>query len=281
MLTKRIIPCLDIDEGRVVKGISFVDIRDAGDPAELAAFYDREGADELVFLDITASSDARDIMVNVVEQVSEQLFIPLTVGGGMRKVADVRRMLEAGADKVSLNTAAVQDPELVAEASEYFGAQCIVVAIDALAVGTGESERPEPPQPKDPSLRLDDGAGWQVYINGGRTPTGIDALKWARRVAELGAGELLLTSMDADGHQTGYDLELVRAISDSVSIPVIASGGAGEPHHLYEAVKIGKADAVLAASIFHFGSYRVRDVKDYLAARGVPVRPLPGLALDP
>jgi cyclase len=281
LLTKRIIPCLDIDAGRVVKGISFVDIRDAGDPAELAAFYDREGADELVFLDITASSDARDIMVNVVEQVSEQLFIPLTVGGGMRKVADVRRMLEAGADKVSLNTAAVQDPALVAEASEYFGAQCIVVAIDALAVGTGESKWPEPPQPKDPSLGLGDGGGWQVYINGGRTPTGINAVKWASRVAELGAGELLLTSMDADGHQTGYDLELVRAISDSVSIPVIASGGAGEPHHLYEAVHIGKADAVLAASIFHFGSYRVRDVKDYLAARGVPVRPLPGLALDP
>ena len=272
MLTKRIIPCLDIDAGRVVKGVSFVDIREAGDPAELAAFYDQEGADELVFLDITASSDARDIMVHVVEQVSEQLFIPLTVGGGMRKVADVRRMLEAGADKVSLNTAAVQDPGLVAEASDYFGAQCIVVAIDALAVRAGESG---PPDPADPSLRLGDGAGWQVYINGGRTPTGMNAVEWASRVAELGAGELLLTSMDADGHQTGYDLELVRAISDSVSIPVIASGGAGEPHHLYEAIQIGKADAVLAASIFHFGSYRVKDVKDYLAARGVPVRPLP------
>lgn len=284
MLTKRIIPCLDIDAGRVVKGISFVDIRDAGDPAELAAFYDGEGADELVFLDITASSDDREIMVHVVEQVSEQLFIPLTVGGGMRKVADVRRMLAAGADKVSLNTAAVQNPGLVAEASDYFGAQCIVVAIDALAVDAGETDRPEPPQsrqPTDPSLRLGDGAGWQVYVNGGRTPTGIDAVKWAMRVAELGAGELLLTSMDADGHQTGYDLELVRAISDSVSIPVIASGGAGEPRHLYEAVEIGKADAVLAASIFHFGSYRVKDVKDYLAARRVPVRPLPGLALDP
>ena len=272
MLTKRIIPCLDIDAGRVVKGVSFVDIRDAGDPAELAAFYDREGADELVFLDITASSDARDIMVHVVEQVSEQLFIPLTVGGGMRKVADIRRMLEAGADKVSLNTAAVQNPGLIAEASEYFGAQCIVVAIDAKAVRAGESGLPEP---SDASLRLGDGASWQVYIYGGRTPTGINAVEWARRVVELGAGELLLTSMDADGHQTGYDRDLVRAISESVSVPVIASGGAGEPHHLYEAVQIGKADAVLAASIFHFGKYRVKDVKDYLAARGVPVRPSP------
>ena len=272
MLTKRIIPCLDIDAGRVVKGVSFVDIRDAGDPAELAAFYDREGADELVFLDITASSDARDIMVHVVEQVSEQLFIPLTVGGGMRKVADIRRMLEAGADKVSLNTAAVQNPGLIAEASEYFGAQCIVVAIDAKAVRAGESGLPEP---SDASLRLGDGASWQVYIHGGRTPTGINAVEWARRVVELGAGELLLTSMDADGHQTGYDLDLVRAISESVSVPVIASGGAGEPHHLYEAVQIGKADAVLAASIFHFGKYRVKDVKDYLAARGVPIRPSP------
>jgi cyclase len=274
LLTKRIIPCLDIDEGRVVKGVSFVDIRDAGDPAQLAAFYDREGADELVFLDITASSDARDIMVHVVEEVSEQLFIPLTVGGGMRKVADVRRMLEAGADKVSLNTAAVQNPKLVGEASEYFGAQCIVVAIDAKVVRPGE---PGVPEPSDPSLRLGDGGGWQVYIHGGRTATGMDAVEWARRVAQLGAGELLLTSMDADGHETGYDLELVRAVSEGVSIPVIASGGAGEPHHLYEAVHIGKADAVLAASIFHFGKYRVKDVKDYLSTHGVPVRPLPAV----
>ena len=274
MLTKRIIPCLDIDQGRVVKGVSFVDIRDAGDPAELAAFYDREGADELVFLDITASSDARDIMVHVVEQVSAQLFIPLTVGGGMRKVEDVRRMLEAGADKVSLNTAAVENPGLVAQASEHFGAQCIVVAIDAKAVDTGESGLPVP---SDASLQLGDGAGWQVYTHGGRTPTGIDAVEWARRVAELGAGELLVTSMDTDGHRTGYDLELIRAISDTVSVPVIASGGAGEPHHLYEAVEKGKADAVLAASIFHFGSYRVKHVKDYLAAHGVPVRPLTGV----
>ncbi len=271
MLTKRIIPCLDIDQGRVVKGVSFVDIRDAGDPAELAAFYDREGADELVFLDITASSDARDIMVHVVEQVSAQLFIPLTVGGGMRQVPDVRRMLEAGADKVSLNTAAVENPELVAQASEYFGSQCIVVAIDAKAVSAGE---PGLPAPSDASLQLGDGAGWQVYTHGGRTPTGIDAVDWARRVAALGAGELLVTSMDTDGHKDGYDLELIRAISDAVSVPVIASGGAGEPHHLYEAVEIGKADAVLAASIFHFGSYRVKHVKEYLAAHGVPVRPL-------
>ncbi|MCL0028740.1 imidazole glycerol phosphate synthase subunit HisF [Dehalococcoidia bacterium] len=271
MLTKRIIPCLDIDRGRVVKGVSFVDIRDAGDPAELAAFYDREGADELVFLDITASSDARDIMVQVVEQVSERLFIPLTVGGGIRKVSDVRKMLDAGADKVSLNTAVVENPGLVVQASEYFGAQCIVVAVDAKAVCARESGQSAP---SDMSLRLGDGASWQVYTHGGRIPTGIDAIKWATRMAELGAGELLVTSMDTDGHKTGYDLELIRTISDAVSVPVIASGGAGEPHHLYEAVEIGKADAVLAASIFHFGSYRVRHVKDYLTSQGVPVRPI-------
>lgn len=271
MLTKRIIPCLDIDRGRVVKGVSFVDIRDAGDPAELAAFYDCEGADELVFLDITASSDARDIMLQVVEQVSEQLFIPLTVGGGIRKVSDVRKMLDAGADKISLNTAVVENPGLVAEASAYYGAQCIVVAVDAKTVGARE---PDLPSPSDRSLRLGDGASWQVYTHGGRIPTGIDAIKWAKRMAELGAGELLVTSMDTDGQKTGYDLELVRTISDTVSVPVIASGGAGEPHHLYEAVEIGKADAVLAASIFHFGSYRVRHVKDYLASQGVPVRPI-------
>jgi len=271
MLTKRIIPCLDVDQGRVVKGISFVNIRDAGDPAELAAFYDREGADELVFLDITASSDARDIMLNVVEQVSEQLFIPLTVGGGMREVADVRRMLEAGADKVSLNTAAIQNPELVAAAAQHFGAQAIVVAIDAKAFDPSDTEYPDP---ADASLALHAGSRWQVYIHGGRTPMGIDALAWAIRVAELGAGEILLTSMNTDGQLTGYDLDMVRAISNAVPIPVIASGGAGEPEHLYQAVEAGNADAVLAASIFHFGTYSVGDVKEYLAERGVPIRPI-------
>ena len=274
MLTKRIIPCLDVDGGRVVKGVSFVDIRDAGDPAELASFYDKEGADELVFLDITASSEDRDIMINVVKEVSEQVFIPLTVGGGMRSVADVRRMLEAGADKVSLNTAAVQNPELVAECSEYFGSQAIVVAIDAKRVTDDDSATA--PKPSDSSLALDETSRWQVYIHGGRTPMGIDAVKWAVRVAELGAGELLVTSMDTDGHLTGYDLDMIRAISESVSIPVIASGGAGEPEHLLQAVESGKADAVLAASIFHFGTYSVKDGQDYLSAHGIPMRPTEG-----
>jgi cyclase len=270
-LTKRIIPCLDVDRGRVVKGISFIELRDAGDPAEMAAFYDSEGADELVFLDITASSDARDIMVNVVKQVSEQVFIPLTVGGGLRKVEDMRRMLEAGADKVSLNTAAVQDPSLVAEASNFFGNQCIVVAIDTERTS---SHRHVSPPALDRGLTLDESSRWEVYTHGGRKPTGIDALKWAVRVAELGAGELLVTSMDADGHQNGYDLELTRAISDSVSIPVIASGGAGNLEHLYEALVSGKADAVLAASIFHYGKYRIGEAKEYLARKGIPIRPL-------
>jgi cyclase len=269
-LTKRIIPCLDVDRGRVVKGISFIELRDAGDPAEMAAFYDSEGADELVFLDITASSDARDIMVNVVKQVSEQVFIPLTVGGGLRKVEDMRRMLEAGADKVSLNTAAVQHPSLVAEASNFFGNQCIVVAIDAKRTST---HRHVSPPSLDTGLALDEGSRWEVYTHGGRKPTGIDALKWAVRVAELGAGELLVTSVDADGHQNGYDLELTRAISDSVSIPVIASGGAGNLEHLYEALVSGKADAVLAASIFHYGKYRIGEAKEYLARKGIPMRP--------
>ena len=270
MLTKRIIPCLDIDGGRVVKGVSFVDIRDAGDPAELASFYDREGADELVFLDITASSEARDIMVDVVRQVSERVFIPLTVGGGLRSVDDVRRMLEAGADKVSLNTAAVQDPHLVAEASDFFGSQCIVVAIDVKRTTDGE----RPPLQADAGLALDEVSRWEVYTHGGRRPTGIDAIKWAERVARLGAGELLVTSMDTDGQRAGYDLDLVRTISEQVTIPVIASGGAGELEHLYQAIESGKADAVLAASIFHFGVHRVADAKEYLSLRGVPVRPI-------
>ena len=270
MLTKRIIPCLDVDDGRVVKGISFIEIRDAGDPVQLASYYDAEGADELVLLDITASSDSRDIMLNVVREVAERLFIPFTVGGGMRSVADVRRMLEAGADKVSLNTAAVSEPALVAEASERFGSQCIVVAIDATAIRRGDQRV----TCDDPTLATDEGSRWEVYTHGGRTPTGIDALKWAVRVAELGAGELLLTSMDTDGHQTGYDLDMIREISERVTIPVIASGGAGLPEHFLDALDYGKADAVLAASVFHFGTYRVKDIKDYLTQNGAPIRPI-------
>ena len=270
MLTKRIIPCLDVDDGRVVKGISFIEIRDAGDPVQLASYYDAEGADELVLLDITASSDSRDIMLNVVREVAERLFIPFTVGGGMRSVADMRRMLEAGADKVSLNTAAVSEPELVAEASERFGSQCIVVAIDATATRSGDPEV----TCDDSTLAIDKTSRWEVYTHGGRTPTGIDALKWAVRVAELGAGELLITSMDTDGHQTGYDLDMLRSISESVTIPVIASGGAGTPDHFLDALDYGKADAVLAASVFHFGTYRVQDIKQFLHDRHVPIRPL-------
>lgn len=276
MLTKRIIPCLDIDRGRVVKGVSFVNIRDAGDPAELARFYDSQGADELVFLDITASSDARDIMIDVVRLVSEQVFIPLTVGGGLRTVADVRRMLEAGADKGSLNTAAVANPALVAEASDFFGAQCIVVAIDAKRVADGDKRTPADggawAGDAAAEVALDAGSGWQVYVHGGRTPTGIDAVKWARKAAELGAGELLVTSMDTDGQQTGYDLELLRAISESATVPLIASGGAGSPAHLHDALAQGKADAVLAASIFHYGAHPIPEVKRYLADRGMPIR---------
>ena len=270
MLTKRIIPCLDVDAGRVVKGISFIEIRDAGDPVQLATYYDAEGADELVLLDITASSDSREIMVNVVREVAERLFIPFTVGGGMRSVGDVRRMLEAGADKVSLNTAAVQNPDLVSEASDHFGAQCIVVAIDATTIRPGDTRA----TCDDITLALDENSRWEVYIHGGRTPTGIDALKWAIRANELGAGELLVTSMDTDGHQTGYDLDMIRQISERVTIPVIASGGAGSPGHFLEALDYGKADAVLAASVFHFGTYRVKDIKDYLDNNQVPIRPI-------
>ena len=269
MLTKRIIPCLDVDGGRVVKGVSFVELRDAGDPAELAAFYDREGGDELVFLDITASSDSRDTMVDVVERVSEQVFIPLTVGGGIRSVEDVRRMLKAGADKVGMNTAAVSNPELVKQGAAAFGNQCIVVAIDAKRVSTPAGE----PVPEAAGLGLDDGSRWQVYTHGGRTPTGLDAVKWAVRVVELGAGEILLTSMDEDGQLSGYDLKLTRAISEAVPVPVIASGGAGKLEHLYQALEEGKADAVLAASIFHFGTFTIGQAKRYLEGKGVPVRP--------
>ena len=281
MLTKRIIPCLDVDAGRVVKGVSFVELRDAGDPAELASAYDQAGGDELVFLDITASSDSRDTLVEVVRRVSEQVFIPLTVGGGLRSVDDIRRMLKAGADKVSLNTAAVYGPELVSRGAAQFGNQCIVVAIDAkrvadgAAAGNGDGAAAES---GGGGLSLDAQSRWEVYTRGGRTPTGIDALKWAARAVELGAGEILLTSMDTDGHQQGYDLELTAAVSASVPVPVIASGGAGHLEHLHQALVQGQADAVLAASIFHFGTYSIGQAKEYLRQRGVPVRPAVQLA---
>ena len=267
MLTKRIIPCLDVDAGRVVKGISFVDLRDAGDPAEMASLYDREGADELVFLDITASAQDREIMVEVVQTVSERVFIPLTVGGGIRGSKDVRRLLQAGADKVAVNTAAVQHPEVIRGGARDFGCQCIVVAIDAKAV-----ERLTPSQEGD--LGLEEESRWEVYIHGGRTPTGVDAVKWAVRAVELGAGEVLLTSMDADGRQQGYDVELTRAVAEAVPVPVIASGGAGTLEHMYQALVVGKADAVLAASIFHYGTYTITQAKEYLASKDIPVRSL-------
>jgi len=252
MLKRRIIPCLDVTAGRVVKGVRFQDLRDAGDPVELAARYDAEGADELVFLDITASAEGRDTMVDVVRRTAREVFIPLTVGGGVRTPDDMYRLLRAGADKVSVNTAAVQNPELIRVCVQRFGSQCVVLAIDA--------------------RRRADGGGWEVYTHGGRKPTGLDAVAWARRGVELGAGEILLTSMDTDGTQSGYDLELLRAVVDAVPVPVIASGGAGTLEHLYQAVTIGGAHAVLAASIFHYGHYSIADAKRYLAERGVPVR---------
>jgi len=254
-LAKRIIPCLDVDKGRVVKGVKFVGIRDAGNPVEIAKRYDEQGADELVFLDITASAEDRDTMVHVVEEVASQVFIPLTVGGGIRTAADIRRMLNAGADKVAINTAAVANPELVREAAERFGAQCIVVAIDAKRVGGDDAP-----------------AHWEVFTHGGRKATGLDVVKWARRMMEYGAGEILLTSMDRDGTRDGFDLALTRAVSEAVSIPVIASGGVGNLDHLVVGIKEGAADAVLAASIFHFGQYTVAEAKHYLAARGIEVR---------
>jgi cyclase len=254
-LAKRIIPCLDVDAGRVVKGVQFVDIRDAGDPVEVARRYDREGADELTFLDITASSDQRDTMVHVVEQVAGEVFIPLTVGGGIREVADIRRMLNAGADKVGINTAAVFNPEFVKEAAARFGSQCIVVAIDAKQVSAaGEAQR------------------WEIFTHGGRKPTGIDAIEWAQRMTDFGAGEILLTSMDRDGTRDGFDLALTRAISEAVNVPVIASGGVGNLQHLADGVTKGKADAVLAASIFHFGEYTIGEAKQHMAACGIEVR---------
>jgi cyclase len=250
MLAKRVIPCLDVDGGRVVKGVRFVNLRDAGDPAELAAVYDREGADELVFLDITASAERRPTLEEAVWRTAGEVFIPLTVGGGIRSVDDARRMLRAGADKVAVNTAAVQDPGLVGRLAERFGRQCVVVAIDA--------RRRE--------------QGWEVYTHGGRTPTGLDAVAWAERAAELGAGEILLTSVDRDGTTEGFDVELTRAVSRAVSVPVIASGGAGRVEHFVQVLTEGEADAALAASVFHFGVLRIRDVKAALRARGVPVR---------
>lgn len=273
MLTKRIIPCLDVDAGRVVKGTSFVNLRDAGDPAELAAFYDREGGDELVFLDITASADSRNTMVDVVQRVSEQVFIPLTVGGGIRTLEDMRRMLNAGADKVSINTAAINNPDIIGEGAAQFGSQCIVVAIDAKRVNRNSGKDEYIPTAADSSLALDDDSGWEVYTHGGRNPTGIDAVKWAVQAVARGSGEILLTSMDADGQLAGYDLELTAAISGAVPVPVIASGGAGNLEHLYDALDRGRADAVLAASIFHYGAYSIAAAKEYLGARGVPVRP--------
>lgn len=280
MLTKRVIPCLDVADGRVVKGVSFVGLRDAGDPVELAAFYDRAGADELVFLDITASSDGRDTMIDVVKRVSEQVFIPLTVGGGVRSAADVRRLLQAGADKVAMNTAAVLDPAAFAEAAEAFGNQCMVIAIDARRVGHG-GPAADPGlladgHPGKRDLALGPSSRWEVYVHGGRTPTGIDAVKWASYTVGLGAGEVLLTSMDRDGHLDGYDLELTRAVADAVTVPVIASGGAGNPSHMAEAVSDGpgggRADAALAASIFHYGEFTVAETKRQMAAAGLPVR---------
>ncbi len=274
MLTKRIIPCLDVDAGRVVKGTSFVNLRDAGDPAELAAMYDREGGDELVFLDITASADSRNTMVDVVQRVSEQVFIPLTVGGGIRTLEDMRRMLNAGADKVSINTAAINSPDTISSGAAQFGSQCIVVAIDAKRVTPGDDTREEQAHPAvDSSIALDENSGWEVYTHGGRNSTGIDAVKWAAQAVERGSGEILLTSMDADGQLSGYDLELTAAISGAVPVPVIASGGAGTLDHLYDALDRGRADAVLAASIFHYGAYSIAQAKEYLGARGIPVRP--------
>jgi len=253
LLAKRIIPCLDVTAGRVVKGVNFVELRDAGDPVEIASRYNEQGADELTFLDITATSDGRDLILHIIEAVATQVFIPLTVGGGVRSVADVRRLLNAGADKVSFNSAAIAEPQVIADASAKYGAQCIVVAIDA-------------------KRRGGDVPGWDVYTHGGRRNTGLDAVEWARRMAAAGAGEILLTSMDRDGTKIGFDLELTRAVADAVDVPVIASGGVGSLQHLADGIRIGGADAVLAASIFHYGEFSVQDAKAQLARDGIPVR---------
>jgi cyclase len=281
MLLKRIIPCLDVDRGRVVKGTNFVDIRDAGDPVELASRYDREGADEVVFLDITASHEKRDTIVELARHCAEELFIPFTIGGGIRNEDDVRALLGAGADKVSLNSAAIRDPRLISACAERFGSQCVVIAIDAKRVSV----------PREATMGAEAGSGagagrvvgapagtgqgaarWEAYLNGGRVPTGLDAVEWAVRAVDMGAGEMLLTSMDRDGTKDGYDLELTRAVAEAVNVPVIASGGAGTLDHLVEVIEEGRADAVLAASIFHYGEYTIHQAKAHLAARGIPVR---------
>src|SRR5262245_40796779 len=292
MLAKRVIPCLDVDRGRVVKGTKFLELRDAGDPVEVAARYEAEGADELVFLDITASHEGRDIMLDVVRRTAEVAFMPLTVGGGIRTIEDIRALLNAGSDKVSINSAAVNNPQFVADAAKRFGSQCIVVNIDpkrrkgsGLGVQGSEGAVQGPkskfqspannlqsvglvPEPRTPNRE----SYFEVHINGGRVPTGLEAVDWARRVEELGAGEIVLTSMDCDGTKDGYDLEITRAVSQAVSIPVVASGGAGRPEHLADGILIGKADAALAASIFHFGEYTIAETKQIMAARGIPVR---------
>lgn len=255
-LAKRIIPCLDIKDGRVVKGVNFVSLRDAGDPVEIARSYNEQGADELVFLDITASSENRDLILHIVEKVAAQVFIPLTVGGGVRKAEDVRRLLNAGADKVSINTSAILNPMLIKESADHYGSQCIVIAIDARQIPDANPESPR----------------WEVFTHGGRKPTGIDAIEWAQKIQALGAGEILLTSMDRDGTRSGFDLTLTRAISDSVDLPVIASGGVGHLDHLVEGILAGHADAVLAASIFHYGEYSIRQAKQYLSSHGIEVR---------
>ncbi|MAT11190.1 MAG: imidazole glycerol phosphate synthase subunit HisF [Pirellulales bacterium] len=254
MLANRIIPCLDVESGRVVKGTNFVNLRDAGDPVEVASRYEREGADELVFLDITASHEGRDIMLDVVKRTAEQIFMPLTVGGGIRTIDDIRSLLNAGTDKVSINSAACKDPEFVREAARKFGSQCIVVNIDPKRIQRNGHEV------------------WEVHINGGRKPTGLEAVRWAQEVEKLGAGEIVLTSMDCDGTKDGYDIEITKAVSEAVSIPVVASGGAGSPDHLADAILLGKADAALAASIFHFGEYTIQETKQLMSERGVPVR---------
>lgn len=256
MLAKRIIPCLDVTDGRVVKGVNFLELRDAGDPVEIARRYDEQGADELTFLDITASSDNRGLILHIIEEVASQVFIPLTVGGGVREVEDVRRLLNAGADKVSINTSAVVNPQLVADAADRYGSQCIVVAIDAKQVGVNATGQPK----------------WEVFTHGGRKETGLDAVEWARKMVSLGAGELLVTSMDRDGTKIGFNLGLNKAISDAVDVPIIASGGVGNLQHLVDGVKLGGADAVLAASIFHYGEYTVRQAKEYMRDHGIEVR---------
>ncbi len=278
MLAKRIIPCLDVRDGRVVKGVNFLNFRDAGDPVENAKFYDEQGADELVFLDITASHEKRNIIIDVVMKTSEEVFMPLTVGGGIRTIDDIRGLLKAGCDKVSINTTAVRDPHFIKEAAERFGSQCIVVAIDAKkqvigdrckVIGNGRTPDINHLIPNTYDLSPN---SWEIYTHGGRRPTGIDAVKWAKKMEELGAGEILLTSMDRDGTRDGYDIELTKMISEAVSIPVIASGGVGTLEHLYEGLVNGKADAALAASIFHYREYSIKEAKEYLKSRGVPVR---------